>query len=1041
MALMIHERARQRLDALKRGADGPGGGELRKGLEQLLTVYPDFAPAWRSLGALQRSLGEILQALESFQRCIAVDSCDVDGWVALARLHFEMLNEPEDAIQALKRALGVEANHPEAIALRIQIERATACQAAHDDGAPLVSAIVSTYKSEKFLRGCLEDLEAQTIAGKLEIIVIDSNSPENERAIVEEFQKRHSNIVYIRTEARETVYAAWNRGVKGARGKYLTNANTDDRHRPDAFAVLARTLEGRPDIALAYADCLITPVENETFETTKATRKFEWLEFTPQDLLLKGCFCGPQPMWRRAVHDEHGWFDPEFVSAGDYEFWLKIARAKKFLHVKETLGLYLESPTSVEHANAERAAWEVAEARRRHGPAIVQGYRVEQMPARPEAAKTKAAPIQRAKSITLPPVARIANPAEARELFGQRKYQAAWKAASEAIAKRPYHPEAYLLLAEIALGAGDGNMARQCAQRAKELAPEWSPAKQFLKGKLRGQLKQEWMTMPATQAEPRLTVCLIVRNEEAFLGQCLASVKDLAAQIIVVDTGSTDRTVEIARSHGAETYSFAWCDDFSAARNAALERATGDWVLSLDADEELLPEHKETLRQEMRNASALGYRLPIIDKGREQNGCSYVPRLFRNAPGLFYLGRVHEQAFSSVQVRCQQWGLKHLLGRSALLHHGYTAELMASRNKIERNLRLLEKAIEELPGEPSLLMSYGLELVRSDKLEAGLQQYELALRAVAEMPVAEVTPELRETLLTQLTTHLMAAKRFEDIVSLWQSPAARACAQTASQHFSLGLAQMELKQPAAAAEQFRQCLAKREQAALSPINPEILRGGPLHCLALCHAALKQNAAAEESFRAAIASEPRARASRFNFARFLADTGNAIDALKTLNELTVENSADLAAWQFGAELALGKREFIEFACDWTEAAVKQFPDQPSIILLRAEALFLAQRADQALLFWRDARLPKHPRRAAAAALCEALGEDCQTGVAADQEQAVSLEALKWYRRLIAVGANGLAYRLHEKMETLRLTLPSFVAIWETAMRKASAAVAA
>jgi len=366
---------------------------------------------------------------------------------------------------------------------------------------------------------------------------------------------------------------------------------------------------------------------------------------------------------------------------------------------------------------------------------------------------------------------------------------------------------------------------------------------------------------------------------------------------------------------------------------------------------------------------------------------------------------------------------------------------MASRNKIERNLRLLEKAIEELPGEPSLLMSYGLELVRSDKLEAGLQQYELALRAVAEMPVAEVTPELRETLLTQLTTHLMAAKRFEDIVSLWQSPAARACAQTASQHFSLGLAQMELKQPAAAAEQFRQCLAKREQAALSPINPEILRGGPLHCLALCHAALKQNAAAEESFRAAIAAEPRARASRFNFARFLADTGNAIDALKTLNELTVENSADLAAWQFGAELALGKREFIEFACDWTEAAVKQFPDQPSIILLRAEALFLAQRADQALLFWRDARLPKHPRRAAAAALCEALGEDCQTGVAADQEQAVSLEALKWYRRLIAVGANGLAYRLHEKMETLRLTLPSFVAIWETAMRKASAAVAA
>ena len=95
----------------------------------------------------------------------------------------------------------------------------------------------------------------------------------------------------------------------------------------------------------------------------------------------------------------------------------------------------------------------------------------------------------------------------------------------------------------------------------------------------------------------------------------------------------------------------------------------------------------------------------IIDKGREQEGCSYVPRLFRNAPGLFYLGRVHEQVFSSIEVRCKEWGLKTALGKSALLHHGYTAELVASRDKIARNLRLLELAIEELPDEPNLLMS------------------------------------------------------------------------------------------------------------------------------------------------------------------------------------------------------------------------------------------------------------------------------------------------------------------------------------------------
>ncbi|HEX4349537.1 MAG TPA: glycosyltransferase, partial [Verrucomicrobiae bacterium] len=85
--------------------------------------------------------------------------------------------------------------------------------------APLVTAIVSTFKSERFIRGCLEDLEAQTIADRLEIIVVDSHSPQNERAVVEEFQKRYSNIVYIRTQERETVYGAWNRGVRAARGK------------------------------------------------------------------------------------------------------------------------------------------------------------------------------------------------------------------------------------------------------------------------------------------------------------------------------------------------------------------------------------------------------------------------------------------------------------------------------------------------------------------------------------------------------------------------------------------------------------------------------------------------------------------------------------------------------------------------------------------------------------------------------------------------------------------------------------------------------
>ncbi|PKN18022.1 MAG: hypothetical protein CVU71_10890 [Deltaproteobacteria bacterium HGW-Deltaproteobacteria-6] len=218
----------------------------------------------------------------------------------------------------------------------------------------LVSAIVSAYNSERFIRGCIEDLEAQTIADKLEIVVVDSCSPQKERAVVEEFQRKYSNIKYIRTEERETVYAAWNRGIKAASGKYITNANTDDRHRKDAFEIMVNELERKPEITLVYADVIITEKENETFDQHTPCGHYRWYDWDRSVLLNQGCFMGPQPMWRRSVHHEYGYFDDSMVSSGDYEFWLRISQTHNFFHIKTPLGLYLKSPESIEHSNREK---------------------------------------------------------------------------------------------------------------------------------------------------------------------------------------------------------------------------------------------------------------------------------------------------------------------------------------------------------------------------------------------------------------------------------------------------------------------------------------------------------------------------------------------------------------------------------------------------------------------------------------------------------------------------------------------------------------
>jgi GT2 family glycosyltransferase/ADP-heptose:LPS heptosyltransferase/lipoprotein NlpI len=210
----------------------------------------------------------------------------------------------------------------------------------------LVSAIVSTYKSGKFMRRKLDDILNQTLAEQIEIIVIDSNSPENEGAIVREYMTRHRNIRYLRTENRETVYQAWNRGIALARGEFITNANTDDRLRRDCIETLVQALRENPDKVLAYGDSIITIRENETFERCTPHGYLRWPDFD-RAKLLEFCFVGPHPVWRRSVHEKAGYFDENYQCAADYEFWLRLALNHDFVHVPELLGLYWQNEESV----------------------------------------------------------------------------------------------------------------------------------------------------------------------------------------------------------------------------------------------------------------------------------------------------------------------------------------------------------------------------------------------------------------------------------------------------------------------------------------------------------------------------------------------------------------------------------------------------------------------------------------------------------------------------------------------------------------------
>lgn len=255
--------------------------------------------------------------------------------------------------------------------------------ATHADDAVLVSAVVSAYNSEMFMRGCLEDLTSQTLfaSGRLEIVVVDSGSEQDEASIVREYQARYPNIRYLRSRQRETIYKAWNRGIRASRGTFITNCNTDDRHRADALEILSRALlEADQQVALVYADVFVTNFPNQPFDAHIRCGYQVRPDYRPE-IMLSGCHMGPQPMWRRDVHTRIGMFNKKLQSAGDYEFWCRAACRFTFKHVSEFLGLYYENPKGVCNANRRVSMLETAavqEKYRRRFPApgreIVRNY-------------------------------------------------------------------------------------------------------------------------------------------------------------------------------------------------------------------------------------------------------------------------------------------------------------------------------------------------------------------------------------------------------------------------------------------------------------------------------------------------------------------------------------------------------------------------------------------------------------------------------------------------------------------------------------------
>ena len=235
---------------------------------------------------------------------------------------------------------------------------------------------------------------------------------------------------------------------------------------------------------------------------------------------------------------------------------------------------------------------------------------------------------------------------------------------------------------------------------------------------------------------PQISLCMIVRDERQFVDDCLDSVEGVVHEVVVVDTGSVDGTLEKLRPRVDRLIELPWSHDFAAARNASLDAATGDWILVLDADERLRSGSQMPLHDATEDPRALAWRLRLESRTARGQETVLLTRLFRRHPRVRYEGRVHEQVTPALWRLMQEdprWRCDVLDGVT-IDHLGYDPAHQPQEPKNRRNLELLLQMVHEEPENAYVHYKLFLQL---GKHREGLGHLQRAAKLVLSMPEQE----------------------------------------------------------------------------------------------------------------------------------------------------------------------------------------------------------------------------------------------------------------------------------------------------------------
>jgi glycosyltransferase involved in cell wall biosynthesis len=260
----------------------------------------------------------------------------------------------------------------------------------------------------------------------------------------------------------------------------------------------------------------------------------------------------------------------------------------------------------------------------------------------------------------------------------------------------------------------------------------------------------------------KLSACVITKNEEVNLPTCLQSIQSIVQEIIVVDTGSTDSTIEVAKSFGAHVFQIPWENDFSKAKNYALDRATGDWVIFLDADEYFTADSTPLIPQviqeaEEKNCDMIISLLSNYDTATKQmsNSIHHV-RIFRNHPDIRYTGAIHERVVKAGETP----KALNAMGALKIIHTGYSEKVYKTKDKRKRNLELLLEELKKNPESGNIHFYLAETYVSLHQYEQGLYHAEKVL----ELKNTTLLGIMEKNYLNLITCLIQLQREKEEIV-------------------------------------------------------------------------------------------------------------------------------------------------------------------------------------------------------------------------------------------------------------------------------------